>query len=107
MAPKSVPAGSVPKARPAVAVEARGAEGVGDRRGREADEQRALERQRHPLDDPPRARLDALGVGELVARGVDEGVQARVGAAGLLDLGEEGLERARATWPARAGRRGT
>ena len=58
---------------------------------RVAHEQRALQRERHPLDDAPRAQLDRLGVGELVAQRGGERVQARVGAGGLVDLVEERL----------------
>ena len=107
MRSKSVPAGSVPKALAPVAAEARGAEGVGDGRVAEADQQRALERERHALDDAPRAGLDRLEVGELVAQRGDVGVEPRVGARGLVDLGEERLDRGRAAGHRRAARRGT
>ena len=46
-----------------VAGQARSAERVGDRRVAVADEQRALQRERHPLDDAAGARLERLEVG--------------------------------------------
>ena len=95
MRSKSVPAGQGAEGAAPVAAEARGAEGVGDRRIAEADHERALEHQRHALDQAPRPRLDPLEVGELVAQRGRGGVEARVGAGGLVDLGEEGLERLR------------
>ena len=55
---KSVPAGQRAEGLAPVAVEAGGAEGVGDRLVAEADHQRALQQQRHPLDDAAGARLD-------------------------------------------------
>jgi hypothetical protein len=58
-----------------------------------AHEQRALQAQGHALDDAPGARLDRVVVGELGARLRREGVEPRVGARGLVDLGEEDLER--------------
>ena len=58
-----------------------------------AHEQRALERERHALDEAAGARLDGVEVGELGAQAVDEGVEAAVGAAGERDLGEEGRDR--------------
>ena len=64
----STPAGSVPYCSPASPARRDGAERVGDRGRRVAHEQRALQRERHPLDDAARARLDRLGVGELVAQ---------------------------------------
>ncbi len=60
MRSKSTPAGSVPKARPAVALQAGGAEGVGDGLVAEADQQRALQGERHPLDHAARALLERL-----------------------------------------------
>ena len=102
----SAPAGSVPYSRPCVAGEAGGAEGVGDRGRRVAHEQRALQREREALDDPPRAVLELRAVAQLGAHALDEGVQARVGARGEVDLGLEELERLRVARRARAGRRG-
>jgi hypothetical protein len=58
-----------------------------------AHEQRALQAQGHALDDAPGARLDRVVVGELGARLRREGVEPRVGARGLVDLGEEDRER--------------
>ena len=46
------------------AVQARGAERVGDRGRRVAHEQRALQREREVLDDAARAVLERLGVAE-------------------------------------------
>ena len=63
-----------------VAGQARGAEGVGDRRRRVAHEQRALQAQRHALHHAARARLDRLQVRELRARGGGEGIEARIAA---------------------------
>ena len=59
-----------------VAGEAGGAERVGGRLVAVADEQRALERDRHPLDDAPRPRLDRLEIAwELGAELLREGVE--------------------------------
>ena len=94
MRPKSVAGRQRAEGAAPVAAEPRGAEGVGDRRVAVADQQRALERQRHPLDDAPGPRLDRLEVGELVAqarRSPRRGAASVAG--GLADLGEEGLER--------------
>ena len=63
----STPAGSVPKALPQSRVEAGGAERVGNGRVAEADEQRALQGQRHPLDEAAGPGLELLGVAELAA----------------------------------------
>src|SRR5919204_6882944 len=45
-----------------VALQARGAEGVGDRRIAVANQQRGLQRQRHPLDHASGPRLDLFEV---------------------------------------------
>ena len=75
-----------------VALQARGAERVGDGRVAEADEQRGLQRERHPLDDAARAGLDVLEVRQLVAQRGAEGVEARLRAGRLADLVRERLD---------------
>src|SRR5262249_40300141 len=72
----------------------RGAERVGDRRVAVADEQRALQAQRHRFDDAPGACLERRGVGELLLELADARVEPGVGARRLLDLAQEHLERA-------------
>ena len=72
----STPAGQRAERAAPVAVEPRGAEGVGDGRVGVAHEQRALQRERHPLDDPPRARLGVLEVGQLGLQRVGEPARA-------------------------------
>src|SRR5712691_257481 len=62
-----------------VAVQSRGAEGVGDGRRGVAHEQRALQAQRHAFDDAPRAGLERLGVGELVLELPHALIEPRVG----------------------------
>ena len=77
-----------------IAAEARGAEGVGDGLVAVADQQRALQRQRHPLDDPAGPGLQGLEVGaDLLASALAVGVEARLGRRPLADLGEEGVDR--------------
>ena len=65
---------------PAVAGQPGGAEGVRHRGGRVPDQQRALQHQRHPLDQPAGARLDASGSASSCRqrrrRGVERGVRA-------------------------------
>jgi hypothetical protein len=73
----------------ALAAEPGGAERVGDRRGRVADEQRGLQREREALDQAPRAVLERVAVGEVVAQSGGERVEARVDAGGQGDLVEE------------------
>jgi hypothetical protein len=51
-----------------IAGQSRGAESVGDRWVAEPDQQRPLEDERHPLDDPPRPAFDRVEVGELIAK---------------------------------------
>src|SRR5688500_4215198 len=79
-------------AAPIVAT-ARGAERVGDRRVAEADQQRALQDERHPLDQAPGAGLDLAHVAELGSQRVSGGVESGIGSARLVDLAEERLER--------------
>ena len=76
----------------ALAAEAGRAERVGDGRVAVADEQRALEAEGEPFDEPPRAQLGVGGVGELAAQVGDGGVEPRVGAGGEVDLGEQRVE---------------
>ena len=63
------------------------------RRPGRTHQERALERQCQPLDQPPRPQLGSSGrrAGELLAQGVGPGVETAVGPAGRLDLGEQGL----------------
>ena len=75
IASKSMPGGQRAERAAPVAAEARGAEGVGDRRVAVADQQRALQHERHPLDEPARPRLDrrrgrSSSARRLSARGV-------------------------------------
>jgi hypothetical protein len=98
----STPAGSGAVLQPGVAGQPRGAERVGDRGRCVAHEQRALQRERHLLDDAAGTQLDRLGldaqVGEHVGheRLVDEplaeraavgAVPGRVGAAARSSSG--------------------
>ena len=62
------------------------AERVADRRGRVPHELRALEDQRHLLDDPPGAQLDVVEGGELLLQPVHRVVVAGVGAGSELGL---------------------
>src|SRR5262249_23562148 len=78
---------------PVVAGEPRADERVGHRRRRDADQERALQRERHPLDQPARPALDVGEVAELVAERVDERIEARVLAATAVDLAEERVDR--------------
>ena len=63
-----------------VALEPARAEGVGDRGVAVADQQRGLQRQRHPLDQPARAELHVVGVPEVLGQRAAEAVEARLGA---------------------------
>ena len=92
---KSVPAGSVPYSKTGLASQARGAEGVGDRRRRVAHQQRALQAQRHVLDHSPRTLLERRRIGELTLQLAHARVQPRVGALRQLHLGQEHLQRPR------------
>src|SRR5262245_42170399 len=90
-APVAGPARGAAGVRP----RARGAEGVGHRGGAVAYQQRALQAQRHAFDHPPGSALERRRIGELPLELAHPGVQTRVGAAGLLDLIQEHLERSR------------
>src|SRR5262249_43416913 len=85
-----------PEGEPAIAREPGRTERLGDGGRRVAQEERALQGEGHVLDQPPGAALDGGEVAQLDAQSLDEGVEARVGAAGEADLGEEGLDRFRA-----------
>ena len=77
-----------------VAVEAAGAEGVGDRFVAVADQEGGLEGEGHALDHAAGAGLDRGDVaGEFVAEGGGEGGEAGLGGGAVGDLGEEGLDR--------------
>ena len=71
--------------------EARGEKGVGDRRIAVPHEERALERERQPLDHAPRPAFEAVRLGQLGADPRDGSVELRR----ELDLREECLERRR------------
>src|SRR5581483_1860972 len=66
--------GQRPHREARVAPEPRGAEGVGDGARRVPHDERALEREREPLDETPRARLERVEVAELALQVVDEEV---------------------------------
>src|SRR5581483_8710335 len=78
-----------------VATESRRAERTRDRLVTEAQQQGALEGERHSLDELPGARLDALDLGEVPAQIGDMRVEPRL-ARSLADLGEEGVDGIRA-----------
>ena len=85
-----------PRQRPvcpsAFAAQARRAEGIGHLRRRVADEQRALEAERKPLDEPACARLRIRRAGELGIQLGDGCVEVPVRGARGAELGAEGLE---------------
>src|SRR5205823_13446966 len=72
-----------------VATEARRAEAVRHRLRCMRDEQRSLERQRQPLDQPARAAF--LGTDAERLQRIDVRIESPVAAPGLLELGEERL----------------
>ena len=84
--------GSVPKAAARVAAQAGRAERVGDLRGRVADEQGPLQHQCEPFRHPAGAALDAVQIGQFGEEVLDRRVQAVIGAAGLADLLEVGVQ---------------
>ena len=79
------------------AFEARGAEGVGDRGRRMANQQGGLQCERHVLHEATCPGFERLRLRLGVVKGGAElrevGVEARIGAGCLLDLGEEHLRR--------------
>ena len=89
------PAGQRAEHGAPVAAQAGGAEGVGDRRRRVPQEQRALQAQRQQPGDPPGPQGQLVGVAELGVQPLHRVVEPGVGAAGELDLGADGGQRVR------------
>jgi hypothetical protein len=85
-APVSTPRAACPKACPSRRPAGR-AERVGDGGRRGPHQQRALQRQRHALDQPARAALDSSG-SPACLEAQHRVVEPRVGAAGAVELGE-------------------
>ncbi len=87
-------------------VEPRGAERVGDGDGRVLQHQRALEQQRHRLDQAPCPVLDRVEVGQLPVEAVEGVVVAAVDTAGELELAAERVDATPVRGPSPAARRG-